>query len=331
MSEPLARNDPFTLPADWPTVSVIMPVRNEEQHLQAAVASILEQQYPSPFDVCLAIAPSTDRTADVARAIAAEYPRVRLVDNAAAVTPAGLNAAIGSTAGEVVVRVDGHAVLAPGYIERAVQTLQRTGAVNVGGIQRAEGVTPFQRAVARAMTSRFGVGEGRVHLGGHEGAADTVYLGVYRRSALEAIGCYDESLRANEDYELNIRLREAGGTVWFDPELWATYRPRADVRSLARQYFQYGRFKRAVVRRYPSSLRVRQAVPPLATIGVIGGLVAGLAWAPALVLPGTYAAAVAVAALASAGRPDGTAARLLVIFPTMHLSWGLGFLVGRAP
>ena len=214
-------------------MSVVMPVRDEADHLEAAVAAVRAQEYPGSVEICLAVAPSNDGTERVARALAIRHDRVTFVENPAGTTPAGLNAAINSTSGEVIVRVDGHAQLSPGYIGRAVETLRRTGAANVGGIQRAEGVTPFEQAVAAAMTSRFGTGDATFHYGGDEGPTDTVYLGVFDRGAVEAAGLFDETLVRNQDYELNIRLRAAGGTVWFDPELWARYRPRGSLRALA--------------------------------------------------------------------------------------------------
>jgi succinoglycan biosynthesis protein ExoA len=311
----------------WPSVSVVMPVRDEAEQLEAAVAAVLAQEYPGRVQVCLAVAPSRDGTERIARRLAERHDGVAVVDNPAGSTPAGLNAAIGATTGEVIVRVDGHAELSPGYIRRAVETMRRTGAVNVGGIQRAEGVTDFERAVAAAMTSRFGTGDATFHYGGDEGPTDTVYLGVFERVALEAAGGFDDTLARNQDYELNIRLRRAGGTVWFDPALWARYRPRGSLRSVARQYLEYGRWKREVVRRHPSSLRWRQAAPPALVVAVLGSLAAAVVRRGALAVPAAYAAIV-VAAAAVAGRSPREVARLAVIFPTMHLSWGAGFLGG---
>ncbi|MBA3289236.1 MAG: glycosyltransferase family 2 protein, partial [Acidimicrobiia bacterium] len=221
------------------------------------------------------------------------------------------------------------AELSPGYLRRAVETLQRTGAANVGGIQRAEGTTPFERAVAAAMTSRFGAGDAVFHYGGHEGPSDTVYLGVFDRVAMEAAGLYDETLVRNQDYELNIRLRQRGGVVWFDPELSVRYRPRRSLGRLARQYFEYGAWKREVVRRHPGSLRWRQAAPPALALGLGMGLVGTAVHRAALLIPGTYGAAVVVASAITARRRFGMFARLLAVFPTMHLAWGCGFLTGR--
>lgn len=306
-----------------------MPVRNEERFLRDAVEAILAQQYPGGFDICLAIAPSSDATEAVAVQLAREHPQVRMVASPTGTTPAGLNAAIAATTGDVIVRVDGHAELSPGYIERAVQTMLRTGAVNVGGVQRAVGVTVFERAVAAAMSSPFGVGGARFHTGGSEGPVDTVYLGVFRRTALDQVGGFDEHLIRNQDYELNIRLRAAGGTVWFDPSLWAVYRPRGSLRSLARQYFEYGSWKREVLRIHPASLKARQVLPPVVTVAVIGGALVGLRWRPALLAPIGYLVGVLLASLKVGRGVNALAARLTVVLPAMHLSWGIGFLSRR--
>lgn len=306
-----------------------MPVLNEKRHLEHAVRAIFEQDYPGSLDVCLALGPSTDRTDEVAARLQQHEPRLRTVANPTGKTPAGLNAAIRATSGEIVVRVDGHAVLPPGYITRAVETLQRTGAVNVGGVQRAEGTTPFERAVALAMSSPFGMGGAKFHSGGTEGPVDTVYLGVFRRNALENVGLFDETLVRNQDYELNIRLRKAGGVVWFDPQLHVTYRPRPTLRSLARQYAEYGAWKRHVLTLHPGSLKLRQAIPPLALIAIVVGLIASIWFPIALVIPGSYLVADAAASVATARRHWLSAFRLAVIFPTIHMSWAWGFLFGR--
>ena len=306
-----------------------MPVLNEERHLEQAVHAIFDQDYPGSLDVCLALGPSTDRTDEVAARLQQHEPRLRTVANPTGKTPAGLNAAIRATTGEIVVRVDGHAVLPPGYISRAVETLQRTGAVNVGGVQRAEGTTPFERAVALAMSSPFGMGGAKFHSGGTEGPVDTVYLGVFRRDALETVGLFDETLVRNQDYELNIRLRKAGGAVWFDPQLHVTYRPRPTLRSLARQYAEYGAWKRHVLTLHPGSLKLRQAIPPLALIALAASLITSI-WLPiALVIPGSYLVADAAASVVTARRHWSNAFRLAVIFPTIHMSWAWGFLFGR--
>lgn len=177
-----------TNPEDWPTVSVVMPALNEERHLAAAVSAVLSQEYPGQLDLVIAVGPSHDRTDQIARRLAANDLRVTVVENPTGRTPAGLNAALRASKGEVIVRVDGHSQLPRGYVQRAVAVLLETGADNVGGMMVPEGVTPFERAVARAMSSRIGIGGARSHVGGQAGQVETVYLGVFRRDVLDELG-----------------------------------------------------------------------------------------------------------------------------------------------
>ena len=318
------------LEATWPRISVVMPVRDDAEDLARAVEAVLAQDYPRPIEVVLGVGPSNDGTEQVAKLLADAHPGVRVVENPKGITSAALNAAIDAAAGDVIVRVDGHCALAPGYLRRAVDTLRATGADNVGGVQEARGDTPFERAVAAAMSSRFGVGDARFHYGGDPGPTDTVYLGVFTRDALARVGGFDESLVRNQDYELNWRLRDTGGTVWFDPQLRVVYRPRGSLRALARQYYEYGQWKREMLRRHPRSLRWRQTAPPVALVANVAGLVAGVVIdRRALVVPVAYVGATVAAALA-AGRGEGWAVtrRLPVVFATMHHAWGAGFLRG---
>jgi glycosyltransferase involved in cell wall biosynthesis len=315
----------------WPALSVVIPVRNDAAHLADAVAAVLAQDYPRDFEVVLGVGPSTDGTEEVADKLAANDARVRVVANPKGLTSAALNVAIAAATGDVIARVDGHCELSPGYLRRAVETLRVTEADNVGGVQEAVGSTPFERAVAAAMTSRFGVGNARFHYGGAPGPTDTVYLGVFRRDALARVGGFDEDLVRNQDYELNWRLRETGGTVWFDPDLRVRYRPRPTLGALARQYFEYGQWKREMLRRHPKSLRWRQAVPPVAVVANVAGVVLGATVdRRAFAIPVAYAGATTAAAVI-AGRGFGVTARLPLVFATMHHAWGAGFLAGPRP
>ncbi len=311
-----------------PSMTVVMPVRDEEDTLAPAVDSVLEQTYPTPFEIVLAIAPSTDRTEAVAAELASRHGNVRLVANPTGSTPAGLNEAIRAASGDLVARVDAHAELSPGYLLTAAERSITTGADVVGGIQHAEGVTPFEQSVAAAMTSRFGVGDAKFHYGGGAGPVDTVYLGVFRHEALDRVGGYDERLVRNQDYELNWRIRDTGGVVWFDPDLVVSYRPRGSLRSLARQYFQYGQWKRHVLERHPRSVKARQLAAPATVLGIGAGIalaIRGRRWG--LAAPAVYAGACLAAAAAGPG-PRSTRARLPLVFATMHLAWGIGFLIG---
>jgi cellulose synthase/poly-beta-1,6-N-acetylglucosamine synthase-like glycosyltransferase len=289
------------------------------------VHSILSQDYQGPIEVILAIGPSRDRTLEIAHELSRKDSRVVIVDSPSGRTAAGLNLALNKSASPVVVRVDGHAQIPSDYLRLVVEILNATGAVNVGGVMAAVGTTPFERAVAGAMRSPLGVGASRFHTGGEAGEVDTVYLGAFRREALIAIGGFDERFTRAQDWELNFRLRENGGTIYFDPRLHVTYRPRSTVRALAKQYFEYGRWRRVVSRRHSGTINLRYLAPPFAvagfTISVIAGFFLPILFTPAAI----YTLFVLLSAIKIA-----TSIReyflLLLVIPTMHFAWGAGFI-----
>ena len=327
---------------DYPPVSVVMPVRNEERHLAESVRHVLGQDYPGPLELVLAVGPSADRTEPIARDLAAADPRVTVVANPSGRIPAALNAALRTARHQIIARVDGHALLPPAYLRTAVATLAETGAADVGGVMAAEGVTPFQQAVAWGMTSKAGVGSAAFHTGGGAGPTLSVYLGVYRREAIEQAGGWDEKMLRAEDWELNYRIRARGDVIWFIPEVRVTYRPRVSVSALAAQYFHYGRWRRVIVREHPETASFRYLAPPVAAALTGAGLAAGLAglagiaagapaavgWLTAgLVIPLAYLAGVtAISAALSRGLPARVRARLPLVLAVMHLCWGTGFL-----
>jgi glycosyltransferase involved in cell wall biosynthesis len=314
-----------------------MPVLDEEAHLVEAVQAILASSYAGPLEVVLALGPSRDGTDAIASRLAETDPRVVTVPNPTGRTAAALNAAIAAARYDIIVRVDGHAVIPPDYVAVAVSTLEDTGADNVGGIMGAEGVTDFECAVAAAMTSWFGVGGAAFHIGGGAGPALTVYLGCFRRSALERVGGFDESMVRAQDWELNHRIRATGGLIWFTPKLRVSYRPRGSLRRLARQYHEYGRWRREVARRHPETVSLRYLAPPLALVAVTGGTILGVAGLATgtrglllgFMLPAGYAAADLIAsARAARGLPGRSSRWLPVVFATMHGAWGAGFIRG---
>lgn len=306
-----------------------MPVLNEERHLADAVRSVLAQEYAGELEVVVAVGPCTDATMEVADSVAAADPRVTVVENPSGRTPDGLNAALGVARHEIIVRMDGHGELSPGYIARAVQVMQETGAANVGGVMAAEGQTDFERAVALAMRSRLGLGSARFHVGGPAGPAETVFLGVFQRDWLRRVGGYDSTYSRAQDWEMNWRIRQLGGVVWFDPELEVTYRPRPNLRALSRQYFTTGQWRRRVMQQHPSSVSARYLAPPVTLAAVTLGTLGGFVWRPAWLAPLGYAAAVTAGGLAMGARSGpAVAARVPGVLATMHLAWGAGFLRG---
>lgn len=310
------------------SVSYVMPVLNEENYLRKAVTSILQQEFKGPVEVILALGPSTDSTNEIAKQLANEFP-VLLVDNPTGGTSAGLNAAIAKASHEVVVRVDAHSVLEAHYTQLAVQILNETKAANVGGVMRATGQKPFQQAVAWAYNSRFGLGGGSFHVGGEAGPSDSVYLGVFRRSALNAIGGFDEKVIRGQDWELNLRLREAGYVVWFDPRLQVEYHPRSRWSKLAKQFFDTGLWRGELTRRSPKASNLRYFAPPLLALSTVAALVSSFWLSTAVLIPvAAYFGAVTLIAATASNLSLAARAGLLLALPTMHYSWGIGFLIG---
>ncbi len=317
---------PELIGSPLPAISVILPVLNEESHLEGAVLSVLSQDYRGPLEIILALGPSRDRTNEIATKLASQDNRVKLLDSPTGKTAAGLNLALTASKSPVVVRVDGHAQIPNNYISLIVEILNKTGAVNVGGVMAAVGTTAFERAVAGAMRSPLGVGASRFHTGGEAGEVDTVYLGAFRREALIAIGGFDERFTRAQDWELNFRLRENGGVIYFDPRLHVTYRPRSSVSALAKQYFEYGRWRRVVSRRHSGTINYRYLAPPFALLGfstsvVLGVLLSSIFFIPALV----YLLFVVLASL-KISTSIGEYLLLLLVIPTMHFAWGAGFI-----
>ena len=325
-----------------PGVSYVMPVLNEVTEVRAAVQSLLAQDYTGPFEVILALGPSIDGTNELVAEMSAADPRIRAIENPVGSTPAGLNVAIRASVHPVVVRVDAHSVLPRDYTRVAVRVLQESGADNVGGIMRAEGRTPFERAVALAYGSRVGLGGTPHHVGGEAGPAETAYLGVFRRDRLFAVGLFDEGIKRGQDWELNRRLRQTGGTVWFTPELVVTYRPRPSLRRLVRKFVATGLWRGELARRFPANNGLRYFVPPAMVAAMALGIVAGVVgivgaaldspvgWAMlGFVVPAVYLLFVVLGAVAVARRSGlPTLLWLLVVLPCIHVGWGVGFIIG---
>ncbi|MEV7648826.1 glycosyltransferase family 2 protein [Arthrobacter sp. NPDC089319] len=337
-----------TLPSldEHPGVSYIMPVLNEEAHIKDAVLSVLGQEYDGPKEVVLALGPSTDCTNRIVAELQAHEPRLRSVTSPTGRTPAGLNLALQVSKHPVIVRVDAHTELEPHYTARAVETLRRTGAADVGGLMDAQGKTAFQRAVAAAYVSPLGLGGAAYHSGAPEGPAESAYLGVFRREVFNEVGLFEESLWRGQDWDMCLRLRQAGYDVWFDPELKVTYWPRASFGKLVRQFYAAGIWRAELARRHREGKSVRHFMPPLLVASLVGGASGVVlsatgatrhapAWlkyltAAAGLVPVLYGAGVAYASATMAGelgKPERV--RMLVVLPGIHVSWGLGYLRGR--
>ncbi|MFM2024330.1 MAG: hypothetical protein RLZZ56_343 [Actinomycetota bacterium] len=304
-----------------PKVSVIMPVLNEEHHLADAVASVLAQDFDG--ELLIALGPSTDGTDQVAAKLAKSDSRIRLVPNPRGLTTVGMNLCIAEAKHEYIVRIDAHSEPAANYIARGIEILNETGADLLGGVMAAKGKTLFQRAVAWAYTSRFGLGGATYHVGGTAGEAESAYLGIFSKSALELVGGYDESIIRGEDWDLAQRIKASGSLVWFSPELSVTYWPRSSWTGLAKQFYSTGVWRGDLTKRDLARTSLRYFIPPALVISLVLGIVLatfGLAigWIPLL----SYVAAITAVGFYSKLAP------VPLTLATMHLSWGFGFIVG---
>ena len=299
-----------------PSVTVAVPVLNEERHLRACLDSILAQSYPGELEILVVDGGSSDAT----REIASSYPEVRVLDNPRRIQAAALNVALAAARGEVFVRVDGHSTIAPDFVERSVDALRRTEAAMVGaGLRPETGGSWLQRAIAAALVSPLGAGPAGFRLGGPSRWVDTVFLPTFRRSTAVEAGGYDEDPDLNEDPEFAYRMAVRGG-VWYEETLESSYVPQRTLSGLARQYFRYGRLRAGMVRRHPRSLALRQLAAPLLVAGLVSP------WRRNVAVG--YAALVATEAGRRLARDPGAAGGLLLALPSMHLAWALGFVAG---
>lgn len=306
-------------------VSVIIPARNEEKFLARCLDSVYAQTVP-PLEVILADGMSEDQTREIAGEYAEKYGNLIVLDNPEKIAPTALNRAIRLSKGEAIARVDAHCLLEPDYLEECLSALERSGADNVGGPMRAEGIGTIPEAIALATSSPFGVGNALFHYATDERWVDTVYLGCYRREVFEKIGCFDEELVRNQDDELNFRLTQSGGKILLSPRIRSTYYNRASLRKLFSQYFQYGFWKVRVIQKHGRPASWRHLVPGAFVLALLASLLA-LPWSflPFAFLWGAYlpAASFFAARLSWKKLP-----LLVLIFFILHVSYGAGFLSG---
>ena len=313
-----------------PMVTIAMPCFNEERFIETCVESVLRQDYPADrIEVLVADGRSTDKTREILARLSAADPRVRMIDNPERLQAAGMNAMVHEARGDIIVRMDVHCEYAPDYVRKCVEVLEKTGADNVGGAQRARATTLFQRALCAALGSPLGVGGAKYRSADNEGFVDTVFLGAFRRRVFERIGLYDPRAITNEDAELNQRLIDAGGKVYLSPEIVVHYHPRESFNALAKQYYKYGRGRARTLLKHKKFLSIRPALP----FFMVSGAAALLATSAVQPFTPIAFAAYALATGAEAvrvGREAGVAAIPIVwaVFPVLHVSHGVGFAAG---
>jgi cellulose synthase/poly-beta-1,6-N-acetylglucosamine synthase-like glycosyltransferase len=311
-------------------VTIAMPSYNEEHYIEACVASVQAQDYPAELiEILVADGRSTDRTREILARLSAADPRIRMIDNPARLQAAGLGLIVKEATGDVIVRMDVHAEYAPDYVRRCVEALERTGADNVGGAQRARARTPFQRALCAALESPLGVGGAKYRSADAEGLVDTVFLGAFRRRVFETVGLWDPGAITNEDAELNQRILDSGGQIYLSKDIVVHYFPRESLKTLATQYFRYGRGRARTLLKLGRFPTLRPLLPFLMVSGAATLLLLPPLWPLAPAALTTYALATGAEAV-RVGRKLGARAipTVWAIFPVLHASHGAGFAAG---
>ena len=318
-----------------PSVTVIMPIRNEAAFIERSLGAVLGQDYPPALlQVLVVDGLSDDGTRGLVERLQTQHPahRVGLLDNPKRIAPTAMNIALDHADGDVIIRVDGHCEIAPDYVRRCIETLRRTDAECVGGALTTVGETTVARAIALAQSSVFGVGGVAFRTKPDKGCyVDTLAFGAYRRAVFKRLGGFDEELARNQDDEFNFRLTQAGGKIWLDPAIHAWYYSRAHFAKLWRQYYQYGFYKVRVIQKRRAVPSWRHLVPAAFVLGLVFTLILAVltrqGWV-ALAVAGPYFVVNLAAALWT-GRKALRALPLLVpAFLVLHLAYGLGFLAG---
>jgi glycosyltransferase involved in cell wall biosynthesis len=320
----------------YPYVTVIMPIRNEEEYIARSLGAVLAQDYPADrMEVLVVDGMSTDGTHEIIRGLAAQHPQitVRFLDNQGGIAPAGLNLATREARGAIIIRVDGHCVIAPDYVRKCVEHIQKDGVDGVGGPMQAIGDGYISELTAVAMSSKFGVGDSSFRTEqGRTKLTDTVPFPAYTRQIVELAGPYDEELVRNQDDEYNYRIRKLGGKILLARDVTSKYYTRSSLLKLAKQYYQYGFYKVRVLQKHPVQMSYRQFVPPafvLALILSIGFALMGWGWWLLALISGTYLVANLSASLFTAGWQGLRYLPLLPLaFAILHFGYGAGFLLG---
>lgn len=318
-----------------PSVAYVVATLDEEAHVAACVSSLLAQDYQADrLEVAVVDGGSGDRTRDIVAGLAGRDARVRLHDNPRRIAAAAFNVGVRETSADIVSLMSAHAVVDPGYTRRLVDAFAASGALLVGGrmVAVAEPGGRWSEAVRLATSSPFGLGNAAFHYSDEAQWVDTAFPGAYRRELLDELGGFDESLVRNQDDELHLRARLRGHRMWFEPRLECSYHPRRSLGALWRQYFEYGFWRAATLRKHRRFASWRHGVPPLFVAGAAGGLVlaplrpARRAWLCGLA---AYAGVLTLGA-ARQRAPAADSARAAAAMAVLHVAYGSGFWVGLA-
>jgi glycosyltransferase involved in cell wall biosynthesis len=318
-----------------PFISILIPIRNETAYIQRCLEAVLFQDYPHDrMEILIADGMSTDSTRQIIQSFQNDHTQIKLFDNPGKIVPTGLNILIPQAQGEILIRVDGHCLIAPDYVRNCVAHIQEKGVDGVGGPMHSIGEDHVSEVIAIAMSSKFGVGGSSFRTeNGQTKLVDTVPFPAYTRKIIERVGPYDVELVRDQDDEYNYRIRKAGGKILLAADVRSTYYSRGSLKKLWQQYFQYGFYKVRVLQKHPRQMQPRQFVPPAFIIGMVlllfFCLVFPWGWVLLVGLVGVYLVANLAASLLTASDAGWRYLPLLPLaFSTLHISYGLGFLMG---
>jgi glycosyltransferase involved in cell wall biosynthesis len=320
-----------------PTVSVVIPMRNEEEHIFKCLQSVVEQDYPKDLmEVLVVDGMSGDKSGKIAREFARKYKFIRVMMNPKRSTASSLNSGIVESRGEVIVRMDAHCLFHQDYIHACIQVMGETGADNVGGYVVPLGTRYIQKAIALVMGSFFGIGSTRFSRGNRGMFVDTVSFGAYRRQVFEKIGLYDENATYGEDDELNLRLTQSGGRIFLSPRIISEYYPRSSISSLWKQYYNYGRGKVRTIKKHGRLGSWRHLIPGVFLLSIVTSLtlflVNPMCLAGTAIICGSYLIFSIVVSARICRREGWKYLPVLpVVFGALHFSYGSGFLSGFLP
>ena len=317
--------------SNLPRISLLIPCRNEEEYIEGCLDSLIDDFVAQHAEVIVIDGDSDDRTTEVIEAYRRRYPFVRLLHNPERLQSHAMNVGLAAARGATIVRADAHSTYPPSYVRTCAELLERVPAANVGGVMAPEGGSTFERVVADAMSSRLGIGWSRFHLGDFSGYTDTVYLGTFRRSIFDRVGYYDPDSHPAEDAELNCRILAQHEKIYLDSSIRVRYQPRGSFRSLARQFFWYGRARCYIVQKHRKLFTAGRLLPPLLVVSMAAALAFAIVYPPTVLLPLAYGCSIgAVAVHRYRNVTHGRLRRALLltgVLATMHLSYGSGFIL----
>jgi len=313
----------------WPFITIIIPCRNESAFIAKVLENVLTQNYPqNKMEVFVVDGNSEDDTIEILKRYAVTNAWIKILINPAQIVPPALNLAIKQSTGDYIIRLDAHSIYATDYVSKIVETFQSSAADIVGGPMRAEGKTDFQKAVAYCTSTKMGVGNSSFHDENASGYVDSVYLGAWKRELFKEVGYFDEQMKRNQDDEFHYRAKSKGKKIYLNPEIRSVYYPRSTAKKLFSQYFQYGLYKPLVLKKVKSEIKIRHLIPAFFVTYLL--LLIPFTFYHPLIFVTPLLLYFLLSVYFGFNSKLNLLSKLycLIIFPILHISYGLGFIIG---